>query len=158
MPQPLPSPRRRSGSPMDLAYRNGLYLPAADERSIERELQALDDRLFLTYEIERGRAVYRVMCEYAGGKFMPVCDWRDAKGEPLPLSSGLVEQVRSQRPRGGVTVQESIAANERLQEQVTADFEAEVDEIVADMGPRIAGKRSACLPRGAHLRRSRAGQ
>jgi len=136
-------------------HSSGLWLPAADERTVERELQRLDPRLYLTYELERGRPCYRVMCEYAGDKFLPVCDWRDEKGEPLPLSSGLVEQVRSLSPRGGVAVQESIAANEALQAQVDADSEREIDEIVADMGPRISEKRSACLPRGVHLRRSR---
>jgi hypothetical protein len=143
---------------MGLEYRNGIYLPAADERAVERELQQLDDRLFLTFEIEGGRQVYRVMCEYAGDHFAPVCDWRDEKGQPLPLSSSLVELVRSLRPRGGVAVQESIAANERLQAQVEADSERDIDEIVADMAPRISDKRSACLPRGPHLRRARSGQ
>jgi hypothetical protein len=139
-------------------HSSGLLLPAADERSVERELQALDPRLFLTYEIEGGRQVYRVMCEYAGDHFAPVCDWRDEKQQPLPLSSGLIELVRSLRPRGGVTAQEAIAANEKLQARVEADFENEVDEIVGDMAPRMRETRAACLPRGPHLRRARSGQ
>jgi hypothetical protein len=143
---------------MGLEYRNGIYLPAADERSIERDLQLLDPRLFLTFEVERGRQVYRVMCEYAGDHYACVCEWRDDKQQPLPLSSGLVELVRSLQPRGGTTVQEAIAANERLQVQVEADSEREIDEIVADMGPRIAGRRSPVFHRGPHLRRARSGQ
>lgn len=141
-------------------HSSGLWLPASDERSVERDLQRLDDRLFLSWEIERDRdgepiRVYRVMCEYAGDHFAPVCDWRDEKQRPLPLSSGLVELVRSLRPRGGTSVQEAIDANAAHQAQVEADFERDVDELIADMAPRISDKRSAVLPRGAHLARSR---
>lgn len=140
---------------MGLVYRNGMYLPAADERSLERELQRLDDRLFLTFEIEGGRQVYRVMCEYAGDRVACVTEWRDEKQQPLPLSSGLLELVRSLQPRGGVTVQEAIEANERLQHTVQADFEDAVDEIVTDMQPRIAGRKQSLLLRTPGLVASR---
>jgi hypothetical protein len=134
---------------------SGLLVPAQDERAIERELARIDPRLYLTYEIERGQRLYRVMCEYAGDKYLPVCDWRDEQGEPLPLSTGLLELVRSLAPRGGVTAQETFEANERLRQQAEREFHDDLEEIVADMGPRLRETRSAVLPRGTHLRRSR---
>jgi len=134
---------------------SGLLLPAADERAIEDELQRLDPRLYLSFEIEGGRQVYRVMCEYAGDRFAPVCDWRDEQQRPLPLSSGLVELVRSLQPRGGVAAQEAMAANERRRERLEADVEEAVDEIADDMGPRIAGRKQSLLNRSPGLVASR---
>jgi hypothetical protein len=130
---------------------------AADFNAIDRDLRRIDARLFLTYEIDSRskRRVYRVLCEFAGDKPPGVlCEWRDGWGYPLPLSSGLLTQVQKQR---GELV-DFEALNAAKVEREIADFEAEVDEAVADMGPRIAGKRSPAFHRGIHLRRSREGR
>jgi hypothetical protein len=139
---------------------SGLYVVefGQDFAAIDRELRREDDRLFLTWEIDPryNQKVYRVLCEVAGDKpSVCIAEWRDELGRPLPLSSGILERVRSQRARGGVAAQEAFASNEAMIEAAIRESDEAMDEIAEDVGPRIAGKRSAVLHRGHHLRRSR---
>jgi len=148
--------------------RSGLYVveDAGDFKAVDRELRVIDDRLFLSWEIDHrygdpryGTKVYRVLCDY-GSANEPgvVCEWRTDVGVPLPLSSGLVEQVKSQRPREGFNAKAAQAANDAKIEKERAELDAAMDEIADDVGPRISDKRSALLHRGPHLRRARRGQ
>lgn len=139
----------------------GLYVVeyAADFDSIDRALRReIDDRLFLSKEFDRryDDFVYVVLCEVAGDH-PPVCvtEWREETGRPLPLSSGILERVRSQRARGGVAAIEAFAANEAMQERNRREADEAMDEIGEDVGARISEKRSAVLHRGVGLRRAR---
>ena len=138
----------------------GLYVveDSLDATAIGRELAAVDDRLFLSWDVEQGRQLWRVL--YDRGDLPPVAiaDWRDDRGRPLPLSSGLLELVKSLRPRGGPDLEASSRANAAARERQLRDFDEAVDEIAADIGPRISDKRSAVLHRGPHLRRARSSQ
>src|SRR5262245_28748604 len=105
---------------------SGLYVieRAADFGAIQRELSRLDDRLFLTWEVDprHNAKCYFVLCEVAGDRPpVRITDWRDVHGRPLPLSSGILERVRSQRARGGVAAQEAMARNEAMRERIARE-------------------------------------
>lgn len=139
---------------------SGLYVVeyAADSDSIDRDLRRHDDRLFLTYEIDPrfDAKVYVVLCEVEGDRPpLAVCEWRDEYGRPLPLSSGILDKVKSLAPRGGVAAQEAFAANEAMVEAAKREADEAMDEIAEDVGDRMAGKRSASVHRGQHIRRAR---
>lgn len=143
--------------PVSRLHSSGLTLveDSRDERDIQAELEQIDDRLFLSWEIDRGRQLYRVLYDRGDEPPAPIAEWRGSDGEPLPLSSGLVELVKSLRPREGVDLGAAQRANEERAARQRADFEYEVDEAARDIGPRISDKRSAVLHRGVHLRRAR---
>lgn len=138
----------------------GLYVVefAQDFDAIDRELRLEDDRLFLSYEIDlrHNAKVYRVLCEVAGDK-PPVCivEWRDDLGRPLPLSSGILERVRSQRARGGVAALEAQAANERMVEQAAREADEQIEETVKEMLPRMRGRKRTTIPRSEGLAAAR---
>lgn len=133
----------------------GLYVveQASDVRAVEASLAEIDPALFLSWEIEGDRKVYRVLYDRGDQTPAEIARW------PYPLSSGLVELVKSLRPREGPDLERAQRANEQKAERETRDFEETVDEIAKDVGKRISGKRSAVLHRGQHLRlaRSRTG-
>lgn len=131
----------------------------ADARSLERELQRFDPALFLTFEMEAGRQVWIVMRELSSDHVMPLCEWRDSNRTPLPLSSGLLELVRSLRPREGVDedggVRRVRAENERLREREQAANEEAVEDITREIGYRARDARRTILPRSPGLVASR---
>jgi hypothetical protein len=113
---------------------SGLAIVAAerDDRSLEADLKRLDPALFLTRELHRpsGRWSYAVY-HYLGPEQPPihVLHWtrdRTAKGEPLPLSSGLYYEVESRKRNFGRNLAaEAQAENERMAQ---ADLEAADEE------------------------------
>jgi len=144
--------------PVSRLHRSGLTVveDSLDIRAIDAGLRLIDDRLFLTYEIEQGRQLWRVLYDRGDEPPATIADWRDARGRPLPLSSGLLELVKSLRPRSGeVDLEASQKANEERAAREQAESDAAMDEIAADVGPRISDKRSAVLHRGVHLRLAR---
>lgn len=77
---------------------------------------------------------------------------------PHELSSGLVDQVKSQRPRSGpITPPDFALLNEQRAEKEKQELVEHMDEIADDVGSRISGTRSSVLHRGIHLRRRRTG-
>lgn len=138
---------------------SGLLVPAQamDEKAIDRALQRLDPRFVLTSRVSRRYqcVVYGVVLVQGDQPAVPWFEWTDDYSRPLPLSSALLDEAQKLRPRGGVSAQEAMAANEAAQERAEAETRAELDEIAADIGPRISETRSALLHRGQHLRRSR---
>jgi hypothetical protein len=139
---------------MRTSHRNGLFVveDAADFNTIDRQLRVeVDDRLFLTAEYENGGRVYRVLYDRGDDVPAEICRW------PHQLSSGLVDLVKSLRPREGPDLERAARANEAKAARDLADFERDVDEIADDVGPRIEGRRSPLFHRGMHLRRARRG-
>lgn len=141
-------------------HHSGLVLAqeGADEAAVRRALKQFDPRLMLARdEIDRrtGRIVYVVLCR-TGGDTPPtrVCSWRDNDGAPLPLSHGLVEQVKhlhagSRAPRVDVE-----RANAELVARQQAAEQEELEAYAADVVERLRGRRSYLLPRGIARRRT----
>ena len=123
--------------------------------SLEKALKAFDRDLVLNAEFDPTyqMAVYDVHKRLGGDRPAAfICSWRDERGMPLPLSSGLLELVRKLRGHGD----NADVANQRLvDDQEREAFDAAY-EAARDMLPRIAGKKLSPLHRGIHLRRARA--
>lgn len=129
---------------------------ASDEVSVRRALKQHDPDLTLTPDIddETGRIVWTVMKRVGEGRHV-VCRWRDEQHPdrpPLPLSHGLVEQVKrldlnSRAPR--VDVQ---AENDRRRERQREDDTEMLAEYAHDLVRRLRGRSTPVLPRGAYRR------
>jgi hypothetical protein len=69
---------------------------AADSDALQRDLKAIDERLWLERQITLDNDwVWCVMCELPGDQ-PPLCvfEWRDPDGRPIPvLSSGIVDRM-----------------------------------------------------------------
>jgi hypothetical protein len=85
------------------AHESGLVLAeeASDEARLSRAIKQVDDR----YVLQRhpasveGGYVYKVYCIVSEDQpALCILTWSDEKGNPLPLSSGLVEEVKKWRP------------------------------------------------------------
>lgn len=143
---------------MPTSLRNGVFVveEAADFKQVERDLGRLDDRLFLIQEWQRGRPVYCVMVDFGDRGAHELTRWLDDRGDPLPLSSGLVEKVKSLRPRSGrLDLLAARRENERYAARENERTGEVMEDIADDMAPKISGRRSAVLPRGQHLRLAR---
>lgn len=127
---------------------------AADHASVARALREHDDQLRLVPQAVGDELVWTVL-RFEGGDRPAtiVCKWFDyERGEALPLSHRLVERVKmlDRNTRGRVADED--AANRRLIEKRTAEFEEHVDDIARD---GLKGmKRHPAFHRGIHLRKS----
>lgn len=130
---------------------------AADERTITHALNRLRHGLFLDidHNDQYGCLEYKVRLRYAGDQ-PPVfiTTWRDDNNRPLPLSSALVEHVKMLIETDTLTAADE--QNRRLRERSQRELGEAVEEIAADMLPRIHGRKMTLLRRGVHLRRARA--
>ena len=138
--------------------RGGLQVAemSQDEKTIAAELKAMDRRLVLNRNPdESGRFCWDVHCIWSSDHpAVLICTWRDDNGNPLPLSSGLVEKVKSLRS-GVDTAAQAELANQRLREANRKDAHNMFQDWGSDVLPSLDDKRSVLLHRGQHLRRSR---
>lgn len=76
-------------------HESGLVLAehAQDEVGLGRALKQIDDRLALQFR----PPYYVVVCRVSDNYAPVIATWMDLYGQPLPLSSGLLEKVQSAR-------------------------------------------------------------
>jgi len=126
-----------------------------DHASLERELRRRDPLLSLQGwpSVTHGCILWKVV-RYAGPDRPPdtVCVWQGERGEPFPLSSGildLVDRLDRNSRHGHVSEDEINAARDReLERQVERDREALTDDWVFKHGRPV-------LPRSQSLRMAR---
>lgn len=116
--------------------KSGLFVAEnrATEGQIAAALKDIDSALILTWEFEDGRQVWKVHA-YAGSDrpAQYLCSWRDERtSEPLPLSHGLVEQVKRMRLDSRADRIDADAHNAKLRSDETKRFESEMDEVAED--------------------------
>lgn len=128
----------------------------SDERAVARQLRDYDPDLRLVPQGFVGRQIAYKVYRYAGSERPAefLCFWGDAAtGEPYPLSSGLLEKVKSLDKNSRaeyVSVEEEEARRkERSQREAQQDMEDAADDWRRNEG------RSAVLPRSQSLRRAR---
>jgi hypothetical protein len=139
----------RSSGGLDILEHQG------DEATISRELRKHDDdlRLIRGYDTERGVWLYKVY-SYRGPNHPAefILAWQTEQGEPLPLSSRLVDEVvRHDRNTRGRTLDADVKnAMQKAEEakQWDRDQEALIDDWSMKHGRPI-------LPRSQSLRRAR---
>lgn len=151
----------------ELVYRRhgGLLVAedAADFQAVERALKAFDADLVLNVERRNdGRPVYDVHKVIASDRpAVFICRWQDERGEPLPLSSALVDLVKELHPssraaRGDLSTDQLVdRRNAALREEARRETREGAAEVLGDLLPRLKGKRIPVLHRGRHLLRSR---
>lgn len=134
---------------------SGIYLPASDEASIQRQLSELDDRLILTRECDQRGRNYYVVIYYQGGSQPPeiIEDWREGNGQPRPLNSALPNVIRKMMGEGGTSLAAVMRHNENLKERRAEEMEEHYRETALDV--QRSDRRSAMLPRGVSLQRAR---
>jgi hypothetical protein len=143
----------RTPSGLELVFDN------TDERTVDRQLKQLDDRLFLDKERDRrtGGLVY-VVKQWVGSECppVPVLEWRDERTRaPAPLSTGIVYAVESRKQFfGRDLVAESVAANDAAQEREEQRAAEEYNEIARDV--LKASTTTSAVHRSPHLRIARA--
>lgn len=105
---------------------------AADEHQIQRQLKEINDRLIL-WPPDATSAYYRVVFRVSDDKpVRDVCAWMDDYGNPLPLSSGLIDKVNRMRldaPNKGLSVDEH---NDRHRARMRAEMDARLEAVVAE--------------------------
>jgi hypothetical protein len=119
-----------------------MWLPHTSFRQLERELKALDDKLFLVEQRgEFGETFYEVR-HWNGPEVEPsvVVDWRERDGEPKELSYGIIEEIKRMMARGPIDVQAIAERNREIKRDAqrrSAEFYEEMVrefERVATMG------------------------
>lgn len=137
-----------------------VWSPTQDEKAIDRDLKRLDEGLFLDKERDRqsGGLVWTVRHQIGSGVTPPlVLEWRDRQGNPLPLSSGIVYAVEKRKANfGRDLLQESMAANDALEEKQNAEAAEELEEIVRDFKKHYALGNFSVVPRSRALMWARA--
>jgi hypothetical protein len=114
---------------------------AQDEKMIARALKQIDERYVLQKhpsEVEGGW-VYKVFCIVSEDQ-PAICihTWCDDRGNPLPLSTGLLEDVKRWRPdareRRGFDADEH---NRRLDERLAKDRAADMNALGEEHAVKI---------------------
>ena len=102
---------------------------SADYRSVQAAIKQIDDRYML--DDVTGTGDWLVLCR-TGSETPPlvVCSWRDERGRPLPLSSGLVEKVKRLRADSRWTEPDPREMNEKLREANRRETDDVIGEIV----------------------------
>jgi len=115
-----------------------------DEASVQRELKRLDGRLVLQRH-RRDNApsghVYKVILNVSERYAPIVFTWIDAYGNPLPLSSGLVDEFRRHMADSRDKPETADEHNARLLEEQRRDLDRETDAIIEDHMPYLQRKR-----------------
>ena len=117
-----------------------LVVGGMDEKAIDRELKRRDPNLFLDKEIWRGRLVYAV--KLMGEEHEPIWEmyWHDGYGNPLPLSSAIIDRLDSLRREHAH--ERPGDANRRRDERLAADSDADYEDAARELLPRIGTTRS----------------
>lgn len=107
---------------------------AFDEVQLSRALRQIDDSLVLQFREGFYKVIQMVSDDYAPVVFV----WCDQAGNPLPLSSGLIEEFKGQRKEAaGRRGPDADERNRRLVEATRAQIEADRDAVIADHRPRV---------------------
>jgi hypothetical protein len=118
---------------------------AQDEASITRALKQIDDRLCLQKHpgpVEGGW-VYKVFRAWSDEHPADlICTWADERGNPLPLTFGLVDMVNRLRVDAPNKGPDADAHNAHLLE--------EIRRLTQDLGDQVIGDHRAYVERGRH--------
>lgn len=115
----------------------------ADGDAVRRALRQHDDRLrLLPPGVDAGdgreRRHWRVYLYVAGDRPLEfLLSWQTDRGEPLPLSMALVDEVQRHDRNSRAQIVEAEVANELLRQEKQREFEREKEGALDDwMGPR----------------------
>ena len=124
----------------------GLLVPeGALEAAVSRQLRELDPDLRLVPQDSDayGTRIYKVY-KYEGPDRAAtfILHWGDEHGNPFPLSSALVEEVKrhDRNMRGHATLLDPDESNRKLKEERRRTLNNDLDELGREFDKRVAGK------------------
>lgn len=119
-----------------------------DKNAVEHELRRLSPTLFLDPEMDPGHGVYWTVKEHIGSGHPPVTClvWREPNGKPLPLSFGIVEQVKRQEGRFADRARDAIDHNKRRMEKLRENADETYGDIADAHMKRLKAAESRTLP------------
>jgi hypothetical protein len=124
-----------------------------DEQAVQRELQKRDRLLFLDKEIYEGRLLYSVKFYQPDQEPLLVLWWHDEYGQPLPLTSGLVDKLDSLRKEVSSPAAERIAEHNRKREEMISEDAgndyAEIGKDLENIGKTKVWSRKVSTPERA---------
>lgn len=135
---------------------SGLAVPyqRGDEATIAKELRDYDSHLRLIPQGYRnGQTVYKVFYRAGPEHASVLFTWADEQGNPLPLSSAIVEKVKMLDKNSRYEKKDPDTMNEALRASRAKEQEEEIQSIIDDWMTREG--RSAVLPRSQRLRQAR---
>jgi hypothetical protein len=106
---------------------------AMDEARLQRDLKDFDRRLVLQWR----PPYYVVVCVVSEHYAPVVATWMDIYGNPLPLSSGLLEKVKAWHVGARNQPETVDEFNERLRAEIERDRANEDEAIWADHAPYL---------------------
>lgn len=110
---------------------------AFDEARLSRALKQIDDRLVL--QVRNG--MYVVVCCVSENHAPVICGWHDRYGQPLPLSSGLLEKVHQLRVDARNKPIDADEHNRRHAERLEADTQERLAAIRDEHRPYVERSR-----------------
>lgn len=129
-----------------------------DEAAVSRALRQHDNDLRLVRGYDLDREVFFWKVYRYNGPDRPadfILAWANEEGEPLPLSTRLVDEVqRHDRGMRGDFVSAD-EHNRRLREERHKDYLRDAEAIVQEFSAKLDGKKMVPLPRSQSLRMSR---
>ena len=138
--------------PSYLDKRSGLQVVeyGNDEAGIQRELSRYDDTLILDREPnqEHGCWQWFVVKQRGDQDAIRICTWQDEYGNPLPLSSRLVDHVNALREGSRAPQADPLTHNDRLIADANQEASEAVDELSRELVTRLRGRKTHLLPRG----------
>jgi len=121
-----------------------------DETSVGRALKRLDGRLVLQKHSRdgvEGGWVYKVIC-FVNDTYAPVVlTWQDEHGQPLPLSSALIDEMQRHLAGARNKGVDADEHNRRLVESRRRDAEREQQGVIDDHRPYVERNRVGVLIR-----------
>lgn len=131
------------------------------EDPVQRELTKLNDRLVLSCnDVTEGGVHCRRWCVVMlmpTGPAEEIYVWQDASGMPLPLSMGLVDEVKQQikRSEEGGLARAVADSYKQKREKMREETRQEFEDIARENLPRYLGQKKTVLHRGQDLRMAR---
>jgi len=103
----------------------------ADEKEVRRALGRMDSDLRLVWEVDertqsRVYKVYKFVSE--SQPVVWICDWRGDSGEPLPLTSDLVDFVASYRAGSRRPQDDPLAHNDALEAEIEREWQEALED------------------------------
>jgi hypothetical protein len=122
---------------------------------IVKRLKELDQRLFVQKQIGLdNKPVWTVVVD--GNPPIPILEWRDDRGEPIPhLTENVVYRVAAMPRESGKLMKSVLEKNRALQERKQRESYEEQAEIFREMLPMMWGKTRTLAPRGQKLYQQR---
>lgn len=139
------------------SLRGGLYVVErpSDKNWIQKRLRELDPRLFVQQEIGLdNRPVWVVLVD--GEPPIPILDWRDDNGEPIPhLTENIIYRVAAMPRESGKLMQSVLEKNRNFRERRDRETQYMMQEALREVIPSAFNKRRILAPRGQKLYQQR---